>query len=147
MRRREGLVEARGEGKVAEVVGRRLQLPAGRGAQLGGGHDPLIVHQYVQWSAMKAATHLGDRSRLPHGRAARLLRPSGTSCVSEKNIAQGAATCGVSVDGVTGRYFEDCQEAGPHTPGVRRGVAARAVDPDNARERWDLSVRLTARER
>ncbi|MFR0359401.1 SDR family NAD(P)-dependent oxidoreductase [Streptomyces sediminimaris] len=78
--------------------------------------------------------------------------PSGTSGVSEKNIAQGAATsvllaASPLVDGVTGRYFEDCQEAGAHTPGVRRGVAAHAVDPDSARRLWDLSVRLTAGDR
>ncbi|MEV7326160.1 SDR family NAD(P)-dependent oxidoreductase [Streptomyces sp. NPDC093970] len=78
--------------------------------------------------------------------------PSGKSGVMEKNIAQGAATsvllaASPLVDGVTGRYFEDCQEAGPHTPGVRRGVAAHAVDPDSARELWDLSVRLTADDR
>jgi hypothetical protein len=48
------------------------------------------------------------------------------------------------IDGVTGRYFEDCQEAGPFTPGVRRGVADYAIDPGNARRLWDLSVRLTA---
>ncbi|MER7184142.1 SDR family NAD(P)-dependent oxidoreductase [Streptomyces hyaluromycini] len=75
--------------------------------------------------------------------------PSGKSGVSEKDIPQGAATsvllaASPLVDGVTGRYFEDCQEAGPHTPGVRRGVAAHALDPDSARKLWDLSVRLTA---
>ncbi|KUN80952.1 oxidoreductase [Streptomyces bungoensis] len=78
--------------------------------------------------------------------------PSGVTGVSEKNIAQGAATsvllaASPLVDGVTGRYFEDCQEAGPHTPGIRRGVAAHAVDPDSARKLWDLSVRLTAGDR
>jgi NAD(P)-dependent dehydrogenase (short-subunit alcohol dehydrogenase family) len=78
--------------------------------------------------------------------------PSGASGVSEKNIAQGAATsvllaASPLVDGITGRYFEDCQEAGPHTPGVRRGVAAHAVDPDNARRLWDLSVRMTTGDR
>ncbi|KMS92299.1 MULTISPECIES: SDR family NAD(P)-dependent oxidoreductase [Streptomyces] len=78
--------------------------------------------------------------------------PAGTSGVSEKNIAQGAATsvllaASPLVDGVTGRYFEDCQEAAPHTPGVRRGVAAHAIDPDSARKLWDLSIRLTTRDR
>ncbi|MFF0299136.1 SDR family NAD(P)-dependent oxidoreductase [Streptomyces sp. NPDC004562] len=75
--------------------------------------------------------------------------PAGTSGVSEKDIPQGAATSVLLAaspwsDGVTGRYFEDCQEAPPHVPGVRRGVAAYAVDPDNARKLWDLSLRLTA---
>ena len=41
------------------------------------------------------------------------------------------------------RYFEDCQEAVPFTPGVRRGVADYALDPDNARRLWGMSVELT----
>ncbi|WP_329455184.1 SDR family NAD(P)-dependent oxidoreductase [Streptomyces sp. NBC_01497] len=74
--------------------------------------------------------------------------PSGTSGVSEKTVAQGAATsvllaASPLVEGVTGTYFEDCQEAAAFTPGVRRGVADYAVDPDNARRLWDLSVELT----
>ena len=48
------------------------------------------------------------------------------------------------VAGVTGRYFEDCQEAGPHVPGVRRGVAAYALDPDKAARLWQLSTDLLA---
>lgn len=74
--------------------------------------------------------------------------PSGKTGVSEKSIAQGAATsvllaASPLVEGVTGKYFEDCQEAGPYTPGVRRGVAGYALDPDNARRLWDVSVQLT----
>ncbi|MEU8633092.1 SDR family NAD(P)-dependent oxidoreductase [Amycolatopsis sp. NPDC048633] len=74
--------------------------------------------------------------------------PSGQTGVSEKNIAQGAATsvllaASPLVKGVTGTYFEDCQEAEPFTPGVRRGVADYALDPGNARRLWDLSVKLT----
>ncbi len=74
--------------------------------------------------------------------------PSGTTGVSEKNIAQGAATsvllaASAVVEGVTGRYFEDCQEAELFTPGIRRGVADYAIDPDNARRLWDVSVELT----
>ncbi|MEU0040887.1 oxidoreductase, partial [Streptomyces sp. NPDC006333] len=78
--------------------------------------------------------------------------PSGKTGVTEKTIAQGAATsvllaASPLVEGVTGTYFEDCQEAGPFTPGVRRGVAGYALDPDNARRLWDLSVQLTAASR
>jgi NAD(P)-dependent dehydrogenase (short-subunit alcohol dehydrogenase family) len=74
--------------------------------------------------------------------------PSGRTGVSEKNIAQGAATsvllaASPLVKGVTGTYFEDCQQAEPFTPGVRRGVADHALDPGNARRLWDLSVELT----
>lgn len=74
--------------------------------------------------------------------------PSGKTGVSEKNIAQGAATsvllaASPLVKGVTGTYFEDCRQAEPFAPGVRRGVADYALDPGNARRRWDLSVELT----
>ena len=74
--------------------------------------------------------------------------PTGKTGVSEKNIAQGAATsvllaASPLVAGVTGRYFEDCQEAEPFTPGIRRGVADYALDADNARRLWDLSARFT----
>jgi NAD(P)-dependent dehydrogenase (short-subunit alcohol dehydrogenase family) len=74
--------------------------------------------------------------------------PSGKSGVSEKTVEQGAATsvllaASPLLAGVTGRYFEDCQEAEPFTPGVRRGVAGYAIDPGNARRLWDVSVELT----
>lgn len=70
--------------------------------------------------------------------------------VSWKTVEQGAATsvllaASPLVEGVTGRYFEDCQEAGPHRPGIRRGVAAHALDPGAAARLWQLSTRLTAR--
>jgi NAD(P)-dependent dehydrogenase (short-subunit alcohol dehydrogenase family) len=74
--------------------------------------------------------------------------PSGKTGVSEKNIPQGAATsvllaASPLVEGVTGKYFEDCQEAERFTPGVRRGVADYALDAGNARRLWDLSAELT----
>jgi NAD(P)-dependent dehydrogenase (short-subunit alcohol dehydrogenase family) len=67
--------------------------------------------------------------------------------VSWKTIEQGAATsvllaASPLVEGVTGRYFEDCNEAGPHRPGVRRGVADYAIDPANAERLWRVSVDL-----
>jgi NAD(P)-dependent dehydrogenase (short-subunit alcohol dehydrogenase family) len=73
--------------------------------------------------------------------------PSGKTGVTEKSIAQGAATSVLLagsplVEGVTGKYFEDCEEAVPFTPGVRRGVADYAIDPENARRLWDVSVDL-----
>jgi len=45
---------------------------------------------------------------------------------------------------VTGRYFEDGNEAGPARPGIRRGVAAYALDPGNAARLWELSAALLA---
>jgi NAD(P)-dependent dehydrogenase (short-subunit alcohol dehydrogenase family) len=75
--------------------------------------------------------------------------PTGSTGVSVKDAAQGAATsvmlaASPLVEGVTGRYFEDCNEAGPHHPGVRRGVAGHALDPDLAARLWQLSADLLA---
>ncbi len=67
-----------------------------------------------------------------------------------KTVEQGAATsvllaASSLVDGVTGKYFEDCNEAGPRQPGVLRGVADYALDPTNAARLWRLSEQLLAR--
>jgi NAD(P)-dependent dehydrogenase (short-subunit alcohol dehydrogenase family) len=74
---------------------------------------------------------------------------AGSTGVSVKDIPQGAATsvllaASPLVEGVTGRYFEDCQEAEPFVPGVRRGVAAYALDPGKAARLWQLSGDLLA---
>jgi NAD(P)-dependent dehydrogenase (short-subunit alcohol dehydrogenase family) len=66
-----------------------------------------------------------------------------------KTPEQGAATSVLLatsplLDGVGGRYFEDCAEAGLNEPGTRRGVAAYALDPEAASRLWDLSVRTLA---
>lgn len=76
------------------------------------------------------------------------ITPTSTD-VSWKNIEQGAATsvllaASPLAEGVTGRYFEDCNEAGPHRPGVRRGVAAHAVDLHNAARLWQVSLDMLA---
>jgi NAD(P)-dependent dehydrogenase (short-subunit alcohol dehydrogenase family) len=75
--------------------------------------------------------------------------PAGRTGVSVKDVHQGAATqvllaASPLVEGVTGRYYEDCRPAGPHVDGIRRGVAAYAVDPARARALWDLTDRLLA---
>ena len=64
--------------------------------------------------------------------------------VTWKTAQQGAATSVLLagspvVDGVTGRYFEDCNEAGPHVEGTRTGVAGFALDPVAARALWEIS--------
>ncbi|MFC0100140.1 hypothetical protein ACFFKH_21790 [Micromonospora marina] len=43
------------------------------------------------------------------------------------------------LDGVGGRYFEDCQEAGPNQPGTRTGWAPYARDPEAAERLWIVS--------
>jgi NAD(P)-dependent dehydrogenase (short-subunit alcohol dehydrogenase family) len=68
-----------------------------------------------------------------------------------KTVEQGAATSVLLatsplLDGVGGKYFEDCNEA---TVVHRRdefgisGVAPYALDPANAERLWELSLRLT----
>ncbi|GAB3941887.1 SDR family NAD(P)-dependent oxidoreductase [Kribbella albertanoniae] len=64
-----------------------------------------------------------------------------------KTTEQGAATSVLLagsplVDGVTGLYFEDNNEALPNVPGENTGVAPYALDPESATRLWDLSERL-----
>ncbi|MGN6167683.1 MAG: SDR family NAD(P)-dependent oxidoreductase, partial [Solirubrobacteraceae bacterium] len=68
-----------------------------------------------------------------------------------KTREQGAATTVLvatshQLDGIGGRYFEDCNEAQPlpadFSPEAASGVAPYALDPDNAAWLWDLSEQL-----
>ncbi|MCW2757149.1 MAG: putative short chain dehydrogenase, partial [Nocardioidaceae bacterium] len=43
------------------------------------------------------------------------------------------------VESVTGRYFDDCNEAPAWTPGSLGRVAPHAVDPQAAARLWELS--------
>jgi NAD(P)-dependent dehydrogenase (short-subunit alcohol dehydrogenase family) len=70
-----------------------------------------------------------------------------------KSPEQGAATsvllaASPVVDGISGRYFEDVNEAGVITErgGLgMKGVAAYALDPDNAERLWHVSLELIGR--
>ncbi|MEV4534287.1 SDR family NAD(P)-dependent oxidoreductase [Asanoa sp. NPDC049518] len=62
-----------------------------------------------------------------------------------KSPEQGAATSAYvatapMLAGESGRYFEDCHEAGLNQPGTAGGVAPYAVDPANAARLWEISV-------
>ena len=75
----------------------------------------------------------------------RLRAQMGATEVTWKTPEQGAATSVLVATspllaGIGGRYFEDCNEAGPNQPGTRRGVAAYALDPDAAARLWQVSV-------
>ena len=64
---------------------------------------------------------------------------------SWKTPEQGAATSVLLATspllaGIGGRYFEDCNEAAPHEPGTRRGVAPYALDASDAALLWQVSV-------
>jgi len=69
-----------------------------------------------------------------------------------KTLGQGAATsvllaASELLEGISGRYFEDCNEAQrvSRRPDDFTGYAAYALDPDNAHRLWELSLRLIAR--
>ena len=48
------------------------------------------------------------------------------------------------LDGIVGRYFENCQETDPDDPTVAgqdaAGVAAHALDPEAAERLWAVSL-------
>jgi NAD(P)-dependent dehydrogenase (short-subunit alcohol dehydrogenase family) len=80
----------------------------------------------------------------------RLRLQVSNSPVAWKNTEQGAATsvllaASPLVDGISGRYFEDCNQAAPHQPGARNGVAAHALDPEAAERLWAVSLEALAR--
>jgi NAD(P)-dependent dehydrogenase (short-subunit alcohol dehydrogenase family) len=71
-----------------------------------------------------------------------------------KTREQGAATSVLvatspQLEGIGGRYFEDCNEAAVIDPGAADisdspgGVAPYALDPDNARRLWEVSLDAT----
>jgi NAD(P)-dependent dehydrogenase (short-subunit alcohol dehydrogenase family) len=73
------------------------------------------------------------------------LRRQGGGGASWKTPEQGAATSVLVatsplLDGIGGRYFEDCNEAALNQPGSRRGVAAYALDPGSAALLWQVSA-------
>ncbi|WP_431885385.1 SDR family NAD(P)-dependent oxidoreductase [Micromonospora wenchangensis] len=74
----------------------------------------------------------------------RMRAASGGGAATWKTVEQGAATSVLVatsplLDGIGGRYFEDCQQAAPHQPGTRTGVAAYALDPAAAERLWTVS--------
>ncbi|WP_433126078.1 SDR family NAD(P)-dependent oxidoreductase [Micromonospora sp. CA-240977] len=76
-----------------------------------------------------------------------LTRLRADNAAAWKTVEQGAATSVLAaasplLDGVGGRYFEECQEAAPAQPGRRTGVAAYALDPEAAERLWKVSTDL-----
>lgn len=65
------------------------------------------------------------------------------------DVAHGAATTvwaatSPDLDGLGGRYLEDCRIADPQVDGIEGGYAAWAVDPEQAARLWDWSQRQAA---
>ncbi|MDX8054287.1 SDR family NAD(P)-dependent oxidoreductase [Lentzea sp. BCCO 10_0798] len=72
------------------------------------------------------------------------LRGGGDNPLRLKTPEQGAATTLVLavsplVEGRSGLYFEDCNEALPHAEGTTNGLAAYAADPEAAAQLWKVS--------
>ncbi|WP_214409901.1 SDR family NAD(P)-dependent oxidoreductase [Sphaerisporangium fuscum] len=79
-----------------------------------------------------------------------LVSQAAAAAFTWKTPEQGAATSVLVatsplLEGIGGRYFEDCQEAGPNEPGERRGVAAYALDPEAAERLWQVTVETLGR--
>ncbi|MBF9132024.1 SDR family NAD(P)-dependent oxidoreductase [Plantactinospora sp. S1510] len=79
----------------------------------------------------------------------RMRAQAGVATFVWKTPEQGAATSVLVatsplLDGVGGRYFENCAEAEPHRPGTLTGVAAHALDPEAAARLWEVSVQTLA---
>ncbi|MBU1176120.1 MAG: SDR family NAD(P)-dependent oxidoreductase [Alphaproteobacteria bacterium] len=78
--------------------------------------------------------------------AAGWIDAAGNAATYFKSVAQGAATMvwaatSPLLEGIGGVYCEDCDVAPLATEG--KGVRPHAVDPDEARRLWALSVELT----
>jgi NAD(P)-dependent dehydrogenase (short-subunit alcohol dehydrogenase family) len=116
----------------------------------------LAVEATRRWAAdgiTANAVHPGaiaetNLSRHMDAKALAALRASGQ--FTFKSIEQGAATSVLlatspQLEGIGGRYFEDCNEAEPVDPTTQlpaAGVAAYALDPDSARWLWKLSLEV-----
>ncbi|MFD8493506.1 SDR family NAD(P)-dependent oxidoreductase [Amycolatopsis sp. NPDC059657] len=81
---------------------------------------------------------------------ARLRAAAGAELRPWKTTEQGAATSVLLatsplLDGIGGKYFEDCNEAEPNQPGSPRGVAAYALDPEAAERLWVVTEDMLTR--
>src|ERR1700742_219098 len=90
------------------------------------------------------ARHMGPDDLANFGNTTDLALPP------VKTIEQGAApsvlmAASPDVEGVTGRYYEDCAEAPVihEREGHAGGVAPNVLDPDNAERLWQISEQLT----
>ncbi|MBO4163174.1 SDR family NAD(P)-dependent oxidoreductase [Micromonospora antibiotica] len=93
---------------------------------------------------MPGAIHTNLQRYVSAEELERMRAASGGGAATWKTVEQGAATSVLVatsplLDGIGGRYFEDCQQAAPHQPGTRTGVAAYALDPAAAERLWTVS--------
>jgi NAD(P)-dependent dehydrogenase (short-subunit alcohol dehydrogenase family) len=125
-------------------------------------YDPLLAYGQSKTAAILfavgatarwAADGIAANALNPGAIATNLQRHVGGRLVTplerQKTPEQGAATSVLlatspDVEGIGGRYFEDCNEAPTvdHRDAGGTGVASYALDPDNARRLWDVSEAL-----
>lgn len=94
-------------------------------------------------AVMPGGIRTGLQRHLDSGELAAMDERS--AVIGWKTPEEGAATsvllaASPLVEGIGGRYFEDCAEALPADGRYGRGVAGYALDPEAAERLWDLSV-------
>ena len=108
--------------------------------------DDIVVNALMPGNIASTALarHMGPDDLANFGKETDLTLPP------VKTIEQGAATsvllaASPEVEGVTGRYYEDCAQAPviQEREGHTGGVAPYVLDPDNADRLWQISEQLT----
>jgi NAD(P)-dependent dehydrogenase (short-subunit alcohol dehydrogenase family) len=108
--------------------------------------DDIVVNALMPGNIASTALarHMGPDDLANFGKETDLTLPP------VKTIEQGAATsvlmaASPEVEGVTGRYYEDCAQAPlvHEREGHTGGVAPYVLDPDNADRLWQISEQLT----
>ena len=108
--------------------------------------DDIVVNALMPGNIASTALarHMGPDDLANFGKETDLTLPP------VKTIEQGAATsvllaASPEVEGVTGRYYEDCAQAPVihEREGHTGGVAPYVLDPDNADRLWQISEQLT----
>jgi len=108
--------------------------------------DDMVVNALMPGNIASTALarHMGPDDLANFGKETDLTLPP------VKTIEQGAATsvllaASPEVEGVTGRYYEDCAQAPvvQEREGHAGGVAPYVLDPDNADRLWRISEQLT----
>ena len=108
--------------------------------------EGILTNALMPGAVMTAGATAAARS-LSDEQLAQMRALPGSEDISWRSPQQGAATSVLVatsplLNGIGGRYFEDCNEAGGNLPGTRTGVAAHAIDPEAASRLWEVSTEM-----